>query len=644
MEGEILLKQALLESEARFSAFVDESPVVAWMKDRAGRYVYVNRTLCAVYGITSETILNRTDFELLPQTVAEDLRANDEKVFVAGAPLQTFEDIPVADGSVHHWLIWKFPFKGKGGEPYVGGLAFDLTEQERAKAALTASEEKFRTVFDQSPVPIAIAKADTLTYVNPAYCKLFHHDSPEQLYGTSMLRQVAPSARAMIEERIQRRLQGLPLPNAYETAGLKKDGTEFPMFVQVAKVFLDDGPATLAFITDLTERKRLETELRQAQKMECVGRLAGGVAHDFNNLLTVILGHAGILKSPKSSVERRNEAVEQIVSAADRAARLTRQLLAFSRRQVMQPRAVSINELVVGLAKMWERVLGEDIRVTVKPGNNLPALKADPGMLEQVLMNLVVNARDAMPEGGSLNLETRLVRVHPPGEENSSLQSCIEIRVSDTGSGIAPEHLPHIFDPFFTTKEIGKGTGLGLATVYGIVQQHSGWITVDTEIGKGTTFRVFMPTLEEEESASALPGSRNLLQSEGHETILLVEDEPAVRTLLEMGLEEKGYRVYSAEDAPSAMDIWRKHAKEIQVLVTDFLMPGGCNGAQLARQLATTDPLLKVIYISGYNGARSETENQQVQRNFLAKPFTIDTLASMIRNILTEARAKGSTG
>jgi signal transduction histidine kinase/HAMP domain-containing protein len=390
------------------------------------------------------------------------------------------------------------------------------------------------------------------------------------------------------------------------------------------------------------ERQRLEQQLRQGQKLEAIGRLAGGIAHDFNNILTVILGRIEEVTGDPNVPEYLRESVTDLSQNAQRAASLTRQLLTFSRQQAIEVRDVDLNAVVANVARLLHRVLGEDIEVSFKYSEQPLAVRADPGMIEQVLLNLAVNARDAMPDGGRLSIDTSLVEVWepaaalPPGK-----WTCVRVR--DTGVGIAPEHLAHIFEPFFTTKDIGKGTGLGLATTYGIVQQHGGWIDVDSEVGKGTVFRVFFPWVAAQQPAMVHP-QQPVSAPRGCETILVVEDEPSVRALVIKLLQDLGYRLLQAPSGPSALEVWREHGKAIDLLITDIVMPEGMNGVDLAERLRRSRPELKVIYTSGYLADLSHEDVSRHQSDaFIAKPFRLTELAKLVRRTLDGGEVALST-
>jgi two-component system cell cycle sensor histidine kinase/response regulator CckA len=416
---------------------------------------------------------------------------------------------------------------------------------------------------------------------------------------------------------------------------LKQGATDYLLKDRLSRIPV----AVLRGIEEARSRARaraVEAQLIQSQKMEAIGRLAGGVAHDFNNMLTVINGYSELLLGQMSADDSKRRDLEEILNAGRRAAGLTRQLLAFSRRQILQPTAVRLNELLEGLERMLSRLIGEDVKLQLRLAHNLHLVKADAGQIEQVIANLVVNARDAMPKGGKIVVETlnvdldeAFVSVHPdlhPGPY-------VLLMVSDTGCGMTAEVKEHLFEPFFTTKERGKGTGLGLSTALGIVQQCHGAIQVSSEIGWGTTFRIYLPRTELTDAPKAAPPSA-ILQRRGRETLLVVEDMETVRRLTRAVLEAEGYTVLAAEDGPGALLIAQGHSGEIHLLLSDIVMPK-MNGPELAATLRPRLPNLKVIYMSGYTD-RCPDELKQVDAGvlLLQKPFTVAELRKRVREVL----------
>jgi signal transduction histidine kinase/CheY-like chemotaxis protein/HAMP domain-containing protein len=393
-----------------------------------------------------------------------------------------------------------------------------------------------------------------------------------------------------------------------------------------------------AYVEDITERLSLEAQLRQSQKMESIGQLAAGVAHDFNNMLTIIQGHGGMLMAKSAANPELLESTQAIYFAAERAANLTRQLLMFSRKNVMQSKQLDLREIVSQMSKMLERLLGETITLEVRAAAQLPLVQGDTGMVEQVIMNLAVNARDAMPKGGTLTISTTPVQidesyVHSHPEARPGAFICL--RVSDTGYGMDAYTMARIFEPFFTTKEVGKGTGLGLATVYGIMKQHDGWIEVASEVAKGTSFSVFFPTMGQPVEltpvkpipAAAVPG--------GKETILIVEDEPVLRDMAHVILQDCGYNVLEASSGREALTVWENHQEHIDLVLTDMVMPEGVSGMDLAYRLTEAKPDLKIIFASGYSMDDLDTAFvREGHAIFLQKPYTHVTLANAVRQCL----------
>jgi signal transduction histidine kinase/HAMP domain-containing protein/ActR/RegA family two-component response regulator len=394
------------------------------------------------------------------------------------------------------------------------------------------------------------------------------------------------------------------------------------------------------YVQDITEQLSLEAQLRQAQKMESIGQLAAGVAHDFNNMLTVIQGHSGMMLSKPILPPQLLDCAQAIYFAAERAAGLTRQLLMFSRRNVIQPQPLDLRAVVGNLSKMLKRVLGETIMLEFNPPAELPLVQADTGMIEQVLLNLVVNARDAMPEGGTLTISTSQVEMSDAYVEThpeARLGAFVCLRVSDSGCGMDATTITHIFEPFFTTKEVGKGTGLGLATVYGIVKQHEGWIEVSSEVGKGSTFNVLFPASSAPVKAPSPESQVATVVQGGQETILVVEDELVLRDMAHLILQDCGYRVLGASSGAEALQVWEQNPNSIDLVLTDVVMPGGMSGRDLAMKLVGSHPRLKIIFASGYNVEEINTDFfRGGGATFLQKPYTRVALAKAVRAALDQ--------
>ena len=394
------------------------------------------------------------------------------------------------------------------------------------------------------------------------------------------------------------------------------------------------------FAHDITNRLQLEEKFRQSQKMEAIGLLSGGIAHDFNNILTVIQGHLGFIQASGGVPKDIEESLDQIGQSATRAANLTEQLLAFGRKQVMRMQDVEINQVLTNFSKMLLRVIGESVEVRLELSPEKLAVSADPSMLEQVMLNLCLNARDAMPNGGQLSIKTSttLVRLEDAQKVPSAQAGRYALlSVRDTGVGIPPENIRRLFEPFFTTKEVGKGTGLGLASVYGILQQHQGWVSVESEVGRGTTFSVYLPLREGTQPSQAKPKAAFGV-SGGNETILLVEDDPAVRVVANRALVQMGYRVLVAGNGNDARDLWSTHKGNVRLMLTDMVMPGGLGGADIARMFKADKPSLKVVFMSGYSADLAGTDFLRSGGDaFLGKPFELSELAATLKQCLSES-------
>ncbi len=511
-------------------------------------------------------------------------------------------------------------------------------ERERAVTSLRRSEERFRHLTEYAPDMIhVIDNQGTLLFQSPSGAQILGY-SDEERVGKSVFELIHPEDVDRAATALRRAVARPGEVVSVEYRLRHKDGS-WRILQSVGRSLPEVSPQGFIVINsrDVTESRRLQEQFLQAQKMEAVGRLAGGVAHDFNNLLTVILGNAQLWESAAELPPDAREAFREIRHTAERAATLTRQLLAFSRRQLMQPRPLDLNERVTGLVQMLRRIIGEDIDLILDLHRDPLWIRADPVMLEQVLLNLAVNARDAMPQGGTLRIETGVVEFSEseggPDKLSEGAYACL--RMADTGSGIAPEHLPKIFEPFFTTKETGKGTGLGLATVYGVVKQHRGAVRVRSAVGEGTVFEILLPVYCGEEISENEQLSPPTTTRGGSERVLVVEDDPHVRSTVRSILERSGYRVLVASNGAEAQALWKDQGGEIDLVITDLLMPGGMTGLELAEHLRRDCPGLKVLYVSGYSsefgGRRIEL---QAGEHFLHKPFTLYSLLQAVRSAL----------
>ena len=507
------------------------------------------------------------------------------------------------------------------------------------------SERRYRTLVESSIQGIHIQRDWITLFVNPAFARMFGYRHADELVGLDTRGWLSLDDRARLENDRASRLRGEPLPSQYELQATRADGTQIWVETQVTEIVWAGEPAIQSTVLDITERKRAEqalrqseAQLRQVQKMEAVGQLAGGVAHDFNNLLTVITGRTELLLLRLAATDPHRRDVELVRKTADRAASLTQQLLAFSRKQMLQPRVLDLNGVVAGMAQMLKPLIGETIELDSLLAPVLGRVKADPAQIEQIILNLAVNARDAMPHGGRLTIETAnvdlddaFVETHPGATGGPHAM----LSVRDTGTGMSPDVQAHLFEPFFTTKGVGKGTGLGLATVYGIVKQHGGYIRIESEPGVGTVVRIYLaraapvpdPATEPAADAPAAAGSG---------TVLVVEDEGELRALATEVLGIAGYSVLSAASPNVALEIARQHAGPIHLLLTDVVMPE-MSGRDLADRLVQARPGLKILYMSGY------TDDAIVHHGvldpgtvLLQKPFTPDKLTRMVGDLLAQ--------
>jgi PAS domain S-box-containing protein len=540
------------------------------------------------------------------------------------------------------WL--NTPLRSEGGQ-FIGllSLAQDVTARREAELTLQMRDRAIQAVTQGILITDPCQPDNPIIYASPGFLQLTGYKAEDVIGRNCRFLQgkdTDPAAVSLVRRAIQ-----AGEPCTVELVNYRKDGTAFWNELSISPV-RDSADRLTHFVgvqADVTARRSLEEQFRQAQKMEAFGQLAGGVAHDFNNLLTIINGYSELLfqRLPKGDPSR--EFIAQIHKAGERSAGLTRQLLAFSRQQVLAPRLLDLNEVVAETEKMLCRLIGEDIRLATVKDPQLWVVRADPGQIEQVLMNLAVNARDAMPGGGRLTIETQNVEVeeaHAQSHLDAQVGSHVLLSVTDTGTGMPPEVCARIFEPFFTTKGPGKGTGLGLATVYGIINQSGGHLAVSSKVGVGTTFKVFLPRVEQkvEESIAA---SENRASPRGTETILLVEDEDGVRDLTRHVLVGCGYTVLEASNGKQAIQIAVEHHEAIHLLVTDVVMPE-VGGRIVAEQVVARHPEVRVLYVSGY------TDDAVIRHgvlrkgvNFLQKPFSPVVLAVKVREVLDAPAESG---
>jgi PAS domain S-box-containing protein len=627
----------LRASEERLRNLIETANEGICTIDADDRVTFVNAKMAAMLGRTPEQMLGRSAFDFVDPGQYDNLRAaiRGGHDMVSGSS----EIILLsADGTPIVTSMNYSPFTGPDGQ-YAGGLAMisDITDRKRAEERLCESEKRYRLLFERTLTGVFRAQADgTVLEGNEAFVHMLGYDSIDELLSLKLPTMCA--AAAFVDHWCAELAEAGHLVN-HEIRVLRKDGDTAYLLANL--VLLRDPAGNPEFIEgtvlDITHRRQLEAQLLQSQKMEAIGQLAGGIAHDFNNLLMIIRSYAELAGESVKDVSIRRE-LSAILKAADRGAALTRQLLTFGRKQVFSPRLLDINSVLENITKVLPRALGEDVRVEVHAGPDLWQVKADPVQIEQLVLNLAVNARDAMPGGGRLTLETSntvldtdYVKLHAgvvPGQY-------VMLVVTDTGQGIPPEALPRIFEPFFTTKERGKGTGLGLSTVYGIVQQSGGFIWVYSELGEGAVFKVYLPR-----AGAAVIAGAPLLQNDvplrGTETILLVEDEEAVRNVTRTYLALRGYTVLEAGCGEEALRVSDSHPEAIDLLLTDVVMPG-MSGSELGREISARRPGIHVIYVSGYTAATIGEHGVQPASAFLQKPFSLAVLARRVRETLDSA-------
>jgi len=631
-----------LRAEELLKQVIDADPSLVFVKDWDGKFTLVNKAVAQLYATSPEELLGKSDADFNRNQAEVAHYLGDDREVMSSLRPKLIPEEPVTNphtGETRWFQTVKVPLVSADGRAHqVLGVATDITDRKRTEAALRNSEESHRSLVDGvRDVIFALSPGGEVTSLNPAFEEMTGFP-PADWVGRPFEAFVHPDDVPLALDLFGRVLQGEPRPTI-QFRILTKAGTyrvaEFSATAQRR-----DGRLTgiLGIGRDVTERLGLEQQLRQAQKMEAVGRLAGGIAHDFNNILTAITGHADLLLEDLGHHDPRRTDVDEIRRSAERAAGLTRQLLAFSRQQVLQPKVVDLNALVLDMDKLLRRLIGEDVELATALDPTLGRVTADPGQLEQVIVNLAVNARDAMPQGGKLTLETRNIDLDSSYTLEHSLVKpgpYVQLTVSDSGIGMDEETQAHAFEPFFTTKPRGQGTGLGLAMVYGTVKQSGGFIWVYSEPGHGATFKIYLPRVDAPVE-SATPPAPVERPPRGSETVLLAEDEPAVRAIAQQVLERQGYTVLAAPSGADALALAAQHGATIDLLLTDVVMPG-MSGRDLADRLTAQRPGIRVLYISGY------TDNAIVRHGmlepglaYLQKPFRPDALVRKVRDVLDE--------
>ena len=635
-------EEALQQREKHISSIFRSAPVgIGLVRDRELKMV--NDRLCEMTGYTADELIDQSSRNLYPSDADYEFVGREKYALIAehgtGMVETRWQRI---DGTVIDVLLSSSPVDLHDPSMGVTFTALDITERKQVEQALRESEEKYRFLVENAVEAICVAQDDRLVFTNSKIFDLLGY-TPAEALSRPFGEFLHPDDREMVMERHHRRLQGEEIPDMYDFRVIHKSGAVRWADVNVALIEWEGHPASLNFLYDITARKvaeeeqeRLQNQLTQAQKMEAVGRLAGGVAHDFNNMLNVILGNAELAMGELDSAQSVHEDLLEIQKAAQRSSNVVRQLMAFARKQTVAPEVLDLNETVEEMLKMLRRLIGEDIELSWQPGPNLWPVKIDPAQIDQILANLTVNARDAIAGTGKVTIETDNAifdQAYCAEHYGFVPGDFVLLAVSDNGCGMDKDTQKSLFEPFFSTKEVDKGTGLGLATVYGIVKQNDGFINVYSEPGEGTTFKIYLPRHVASEEQVEEKG-QNEQPPQGSETILLVEDESSILKMTKRMLEVQGYQVMTARTPDEAIRLAQDHAGEIHLLITDVIMPE-MNGRDLAQNLLSFYPDVKRLFMSGYTAnviAHHGVLDEGV--NFIQKPFSREQLGLKVREAL----------
>jgi PAS domain S-box-containing protein len=623
--------EALSRQLAAVVEFADD-PILS--TDTNGIITSWNKGSEKTFGYSKNEMIGHPFLRLVPEERHDEERQIFAQILSGSEGVDSHETVRrTKSGNLINVSSTISPIRNADGEIVgMSRVSRDITQAKRA-------ESRLRRLMDSNVQGVFFWEMNgSVLDANDAFLALTRFTRDDLMEGRINWSAITPPEYEELDRRAVQLIAENGRCTPYEKEFIRKDGSRVPILLGAAK-FEDMPDEGVCFVLDLTEQKKLERQVLQAQKMESIGALAAGVAHDFNNILAVIQMHADLMKTDDGREQNRLDSADDIIAAVERAATLTRQLLLFSSREMFQPRDIELSDSIADTLKMVRRIVGEHIQMDVKLDSQPTHVHADRGMLDQVLLNLVVNARDAMPLGGRLVIETSCVdfdssMVLQSSQERSGSFVCLS--VSDSGCGIAPSVLPKIFEPFFTTKEVGKGTGLGLATVFGIVRQHNGWVTVYSEVGHGATFRVYLPRLSRDAVPKSSPAVRQV-QPGGSETILLVEDDPELRLSVRRILSRLGYHILEAQNGHQALRVLQAYHHEIRLMLTDMVMPGGMTGTELTEQARVSHPHLKVICMSGYSiELVGKTCPLAGAATLLSKPFQVSELAQVVRDTLDQ--------
>ena len=633
------MEEALKQSEEQYRAVFDNAGMAIGVVGRDGRFTQANPAFLDMFGynefelrrLTHVDITHPDDREISEQRLDEIMRGEVHSYSLEKRYIRK-------DGGIIWGQLSVSTLRDPEGRPRAAvGMIADITDHKKMEIAVRESEERLRLIIDASPIGIKISQDGKYVYVNPKFVEIFGYETGDEILGLPVEAIYAPESQGLILQRVTDRTAGKRVTPHCEAIGLTKAGKRIDVAIWSTSINYFDRQAILAFVMDETESKSLRSQLFQSQKMQAVGTLAGGIAHDFNNLLTIILGFSELLLIGKHQRDPDYADLQTIQQTARNGSDLVQRILTFSRKSEIDPVPLDLNHEIEQFTKLLSRTIPKMIEIELVLSEGLATVNADPTQLEQVLMNLAVNAKDAMADGGKLTIETKNVVLDEeycsrhlgakPGDH-------VLLSVSDTGHGMDRETLSHIFEPFYTTKEIGRGTGLGLAMVYGILKQHDGHVTCDSEPGIGTTFKIYLPAMKTE--TKELPLTDEVELSGGTETILLVDDDKIIRDLTKRILEQRGYTALTAANGKEALNLYKKEGKRISLVILDLVMPE-MSGKECLKELLKIDPRVKVLISSGYASGGSPRQAIELGAvGFVRKPYDIRQMLQVVRKIVDQ--------